>query len=187
MQRWFVKKLAYNFSTSEWGFGIENGLLIDQGGINMRNRRDITGNRYGRLVVLCANGHTSNGNLKWVCQCDCGKVCTVDGQRLRRGETLSCGCLRKEVSSKALKINSATSHMTSVHGSSKPILPGNAQKLRSTNISGVTGVRYDPKRNRWLARLFLDGRYVLNRSFYHKSDAIEARHEAELKFLSVKS
>lgn len=65
---------------------------------------DITGNRYGRLTVIrkverirYASG---NSHRVWECLCDCGNIirCTTD--RLRRGNTKSCGCLRKEITSK---------------------------------------------------------------------------------------
>lgn len=34
----------------------------------------------------------------WECVCDCGNKCTVRGTCLKRGETKSCGCWRKEAS-----------------------------------------------------------------------------------------
>jgi hypothetical protein len=32
----------------------------------------------------------------WRCICDCGNYATVDGNALRRGTTLSCGCYKNE-------------------------------------------------------------------------------------------
>ena len=49
------------------------------------------GNRYGRLVALKPD--TDKG---WLCKCDCGNTKSISGKSLRRGATLSCGCLRKE-------------------------------------------------------------------------------------------
>lgn len=57
----------------------------------MSNRIDLTGKRFGRLVVL-----EYKGNLKWLCKCDCGNEKVVTGQSLRRGTTLSCGCYCKD-------------------------------------------------------------------------------------------
>ena len=60
--------------------------------------KDITGRRFGRLVVKGrADG---NGRPAWQCQCGCEKQCVVVGEDLRRGKTRSCGCLRAEASSK---------------------------------------------------------------------------------------
>lgn len=32
----------------------------------------------------------------WLCKCECGNITTVLGQSLRKGNTKSCGCLKKE-------------------------------------------------------------------------------------------
>ena len=57
----------------------------------------IVGKRFGRLVVLRETAHRDkNGTIVWDCQCDCGNECTATTSNLRRGDTRSCGCLRKE-------------------------------------------------------------------------------------------
>ncbi len=62
------------------------------------NYNDITGNRYGKLVVISRASDLilANGTKKyqWKCQCDCGNECIVQGVNLTTGETNSCGCLR---------------------------------------------------------------------------------------------
>lgn len=57
---------------------------------------DLTGLRFGRLTVMKENGRAKNGKVLWLCLCDCGNRHTASGDRLRRGETQSCGCLRRE-------------------------------------------------------------------------------------------
>lgn len=57
---------------------------------------DLTGGRFGRLVVLC-RGPNRSGNVAWVCRCDCGTEHTVQSGALRSGGTVSCGCWRVEV------------------------------------------------------------------------------------------
>ena len=59
---------------------------------------DLTGQRFGRLVVLEIAGVDSNRNPMWRCQCDCGNVTVVAGRNLRRGDTHSCGCYGHELS-----------------------------------------------------------------------------------------
>lgn len=63
----------------------------------MGKRRDLTGQRFGRLVVIEENGKAKNGNIRWRCKCDCGNEITTEGTKLTRGNTKSCGCLQKEV------------------------------------------------------------------------------------------
>lgn len=55
------------------------------------NLKDITRQRYGKLVVL-ERGFDENGVPKWKCQCDCGKITYVSTGGLDRG-TSSCGCI----------------------------------------------------------------------------------------------
>ena len=62
--------------------------------------KDLTGQRFGRLVVLRRYGSTPGGQATWICQCDCGNQHAVVGSSLRRGYTNSCGCLRDEIVSK---------------------------------------------------------------------------------------
>lgn len=61
---------------------------------------DLTNQRFGKLTVIKkGNGrYTSGGNYKitWICQCDCGNTTEVDGEKLRRGHTTSCGCFKKD-------------------------------------------------------------------------------------------
>lgn len=67
----------------------------------MGKRIDITGQRYGRLVVLeRAEDHiTESGKriTRWKCICDCGNKKIIRQSELRNGHTQSCGCLHKEI------------------------------------------------------------------------------------------
>lgn len=56
---------------------------------------DLTGQRFGKLVVSSYN-QMKSGKGKgsfWDCKCDCGKNTTVSYDSLVRGATQSCGCL----------------------------------------------------------------------------------------------
>lgn len=57
---------------------------------------DITGNRFGSLVALCAItiGHPT----MWLCRCDCGNEKEIYLGSLRNGTTRSCGCRRVSAS-----------------------------------------------------------------------------------------
>lgn len=78
---------------------------------------DLTGKRFGRLVVLerAENGVCSGKpTTRWVCVCDCGNVVSVESHNLRRGGTRSCGCLKEKRYS---EIGESAIHY--VHGGSK--------------------------------------------------------------------
>lgn len=59
-------------------------------------KEDLTGRRFGRLVVIKGDGRNNKGERLWLCKCDCGNTITTDGRNLRRGDTKSCGCLKME-------------------------------------------------------------------------------------------
>jgi len=48
--------------------------------------------RFGMLTVIERAGSDKKRQILWLCQCDCGCVCTPRGSRLKRGEAKSCGC-----------------------------------------------------------------------------------------------
>lgn len=56
---------------------------------------DLTGYRFGRLVVL-GRAPSAKKNTKWACQCECGNAVTVARPNLRSGHTQSCGCLARD-------------------------------------------------------------------------------------------
>lgn len=58
---------------------------------------DLTGQRFGRFLVLAYAGPNKQGAATWWCKCDCGKEKVVTGSELRRGSTQSCGCYHSEV------------------------------------------------------------------------------------------
>lgn len=57
---------------------------------------DLTGQRFGRLVVIERCGRDYRGFIFWRCRCDCGGEKLVITSYLRYGQTRSCGCLRRE-------------------------------------------------------------------------------------------
>ena len=61
-----------------------------------RKKEDLTGKRFGRLIVVEFNGHNKYRQPRWLCKCDCGNTTVVTGSDLRSGATLSCGCYRKD-------------------------------------------------------------------------------------------
>lgn len=61
-----------------------------------RPRKDIVGQRFGRLVALDSESHRVGKRVYWWCRCDCGNVVAVDRGNLLDGTTRSCGCLRRE-------------------------------------------------------------------------------------------
>lgn len=58
-------------------------------------RIDLTGQRFGSLVVEGEVGRAKDGSIIWGCICDCGspELCKVVGRKLREGLKINCGCM----------------------------------------------------------------------------------------------
>jgi len=59
---------------------------------------NISGQRFGRLIVLHRGYRPNDWRVHWECQCDCGTRRLVNSDNLRRGKVQSCGCLLREFS-----------------------------------------------------------------------------------------
>lgn len=58
---------------------------------------DLTGQKFGKLLVQERTGSNKNRDAMWKCLCDCGKETTVSSRYLRSGRIKSCGCLRHKL------------------------------------------------------------------------------------------
>ena len=56
---------------------------------------DLTGQRFGKLLVIGREGATPSGYALWRCRCACGREIVVESRRLRRGSIKDCGCGNK--------------------------------------------------------------------------------------------
>ena len=59
---------------------------------------NLEGQKFGRLKVLflCKERHKSYGGKVWACQCECGKIAFGTTSALNSGDSVSCGCSKKD-------------------------------------------------------------------------------------------
>lgn len=134
--------------------------------------KDITGQRFGRLVALKFIRHD-----QWLWQCDCGNTTVARPSLVKAGEISSCGCLqrdqrRADIASRVGQINGTSISLL------KSIMAG---KLRSTNTTGHTGisVRYNVSSVVYVARIVYKGKDIYLGQYATLDAAIAARKEAE--------
>lgn len=58
---------------------------------------DLTGKRFGRLVVIQRAQNDKQRKPMWRCKCDCGNQIVVRGAALSQKHTVSCGCYCREI------------------------------------------------------------------------------------------
>lgn len=136
-------------------------------------KRDLTGQRFGRLVVVRDSEKRSAGAVVWECRCDCGNVVFVRRNSLTDGETKSCGCLNKEVATgRAIE-------KVELDWEDGTRLPYLTQTMFKNNTSGVRGVHHHTASGLWVATIgFKKKNYFLG-AYKDKERAIMARKIAE--------
>lgn len=143
-------------------------------------RIDLTGQRFGRLVVIKDAGYSKHRDRVWKCKCDCGKTKFATSSCLKLGKTRSCGCVAKKFSQDNIR---KTNKWVRDHDMKEHTrLSALNTKLSSANTSGVKGVSWDKAKKMWRAQLKFQGIIVLSSRFAKKEDAIKARRDAEEKY-----
>lgn len=57
---------------------------------------DLTGQKFGKLLVIERVENNRFGHICYRCKCDCGGEAIVDAGNLRQGNTNSCGCIKSK-------------------------------------------------------------------------------------------
>ena len=84
------------------GYDLYNSSKTNCGCIR-RNFVDLTGQVFGRLTVLGFSHYDKYSIHYWKVRCSCGTEKVVGGSSMVGGSVKSCGCLRREVTSKRSK------------------------------------------------------------------------------------
>lgn len=135
----------------------------------MGKKIDLTGQRFGRLVVVGDTGKRyTNRSIIWECVCDCGNKKDVVGFSLKNADTQSCGCVSIE--------------QKKTIGKEKTVPRFLYSKKSKANTSGIKGVSWDKSKGMWTTYIGFKGK-LHNLGYYkNKQDAIQARKEAEEKY-----
>lgn len=97
----------------------------------MRYPIDLSGLRFGSWTALSYTGNDKWQSAMWLCRCDCGVERQVAGKSLRSGRSLSCGCMKGELISKAktthghsggyIRMSPEITSESSTHGGSRRV------------------------------------------------------------------
>ncbi|MEK0286579.1 hypothetical protein [Caldifermentibacillus hisashii] len=160
---------------------LEKGLRKSCGCLRKKspsNVNDLTGQKFGKLTVLERAGKTKNDNALWLCKCDCGNTTVAMGTSLRRGDTISCGCLKSDQIDNARKV---LLEDKTVDGVQVPLL---TKKVRSDSKTGYKGITRRVKNGNEYYEVYigLKGKRHYIGSYKDIKAAIQARREAERKY-----
>ena len=96
--KWFPGKTKREIKTIAHRIGVKSE--------NPGHRKDLTGQQFGRLTALCVDHIDENHKVYWRCVCACGNECVVLSSVLNKGNSRSCGCLKRET----VKTNNVIDH-----------------------------------------------------------------------------
>lgn len=139
-----------------------------------RKKLELTGQRFGKLTVL-APAENIGSRTAWLCRCDCGQETVVPTRRLRDGRRTSCGCDREGIGDSHGKAGRAS--LTFIDGTCVEMI--RAGTVRCNNTSGVPGVEWWKRKQRWRASICFKGKRRYLGSYVHFEDAVKARKRAE--------
>ena len=149
-----------------------------------RKKLELTGQRYGRLTVL-EPAENIGTRTAWLCRCDCGREIVAKTIHLRNGHVKSCGAecpLRKRAAKKKAvrkpgEKQGGVYSLTYIDGTCVEMLQ--TRTVRSNNTSGVPGVDWLMKKQRWRASICFKGKRRYLGSYSRFEDAVGARKRAE--------
>ncbi len=133
-------------------------------------KRDLTGQRFGRLTVL-APAENVGGRTAWHCRCDCGREVVVKTCHLCAGHTKTCGCQNGPGGPRAAL------GLTYIDGTCVEMIRANT--VRSNNTSGVPGVEWVSSKGLWRATICFKGKRHYLGGYRTFEDAVKARRRAE--------
>ena len=106
----------------------------------MPGKIDLTGQPFGRLLVLYECGRSKCGNVLWKCRCECGNECVVRGAQLKNQHAQSCGCLQRDIARELKTIHGLNTKHKRLYNSIRKHF-----KAISDGLSGYQGWTIDPR------------------------------------------
>ncbi|MEZ3464690.1 MAG: hypothetical protein K1W23_21535 [Lachnospiraceae bacterium] len=163
---------------------VTDGKCVSCGCYNIQNNFkkpvDITGKISGRLKALEPTGERDkdNGSVIWKCECECGNIAFVSVSDFSRKQVRSCGCLLQD--SRSQNGAKAAQHIKdNFCTDSTNIVAIKEKKMLKNNTSGIRGVFWSSKEQKWIAQIEFKGKNYRLGVFEKKEDAAEARKMAE--------
>lgn len=137
-------------------------------------RKDIGGQKFGRLTALHPTQKRYQDSVIWHCICDCGNEIDVMIRSLTKGNTKSCGCLPKDTAPE-----NSRNCADRIDGTKAASLTA---KKPATNTSGIKGVSWSKQKQDWEAYIKFKGHLYHLGHFEKLEDAGKARARAEENF-----
>lgn len=150
----------------------------------LKKHSKFIGEKINLLTILDVKSMKTNlhpsKTAHYFCECECGNKKWIPCCNIKSNEVKSCGCLfekaKKDLEAITIK------NLEKIIIDNVNINAINRDKPYKSNTSGVTGVKFDKDRNKWVAEIKFQKKYYYLGRYDKKKDAIKVRKEAEEKF-----
>lgn len=140
---------------------------------------DLTGQKFGKLVVLERSDYRSPRGKRtiptWQCLCECGTITYKATDSLKGKGYHMCKRCQELYSSQKAREKAGFQNGTQITKLKN-------MKNTASNSSGVRGVVWDKRSNKWRARLTFQGKYMSFGTYEKFEDAVAARKAAEEEY-----
>ena len=144
-----------------------------------KSRIDLTGQRFGRLVVqkrVELDKPLSNGTLTgWLCRCDCGNEIVCSTKALRNDKIISCGCALRDSATAKIVEQNVVGHF----GGTTISTINPERKANKNSRTGVKGVYWSNSEGCYIAKIGFKGKNITLGRFQSLAAATVARKAAE--------
>lgn len=168
--------LAWRADMNEKGYAYQTvqnyvkwiNLYLDYAGLsdirfNRGKAKDISGMQFGFLTAIEPTEKRDRKDVVWLCRCKCGNVVELAATRLILNNTLSCGCINRELIKRTNKYFGGTSLAKSLKD---PV-------TTTRSMSGYVGVTR--KRDKWQAYITYKRQHISLGVYDNLEDAVKAR------------
>lgn len=126
-------------------------------GINLIN---LTGKRFTRLIVI-KRDLSKLPKTYWFCKCDCDKIKSVSRSKLLSGNTKSCGCLNRELSSKRMfKNNPIKNIIHPMLGRTRELSPNWRRRKLNAKTPEILRLRMTEEYSDWRRDIFTRDKFT---------------------------
>jgi hypothetical protein len=77
--------------------------------------QDLTGRRFGKLIVIRRAENGASGRVQWLCQCECSNITVAIANNMKRGKTGACVSAGKQAT-RIGERNRAHGRITNAYG-----------------------------------------------------------------------
>lgn len=156
----------------------------------MAERTIFPNSKYGFLTILEDTGNRKrSGSIIFKCQCDCGNIVFRSAESIMnsvvKGCVISCGCQKKSDIGRRLADDEKRKELARlglIQIDGTTVASIDRKNMNKNNKSGVRGVCFKSKTQRWQADISLSGKNIGRRSFKNKEDAIAWRKYLEQEY-----